>query len=176
MVWHDTRLAGTAPAIAPNTYTVDATTPIQHAIGWITTYARNNGGLTDLFVMAHGYEAIISDAAAQQSVMRGGFGVQICRESLLPGNLQLMSSLDGLIGIITLYCCAPADTHPQNRSRYGDGERFCRELAAITNAEVVAAVETQYYNTSGTNNQINFGNWEGAVYRFSPDGSKSRIQ
>ncbi len=57
MIGHDMRLAGTAPPIAPNVYVVDGATDLDHAIGWIATYARSQGGLDELLVMCHGFEA-----------------------------------------------------------------------------------------------------------------------
>jgi hypothetical protein len=56
-------------------------------------------------------------------------------------------------------------------------------LAGWTGAEVIAAVETQYYLKEpragilkrlfriGDQDTINFGAWEGQLYRFSPDGT-----
>lgn len=65
-----------------------------------------------------------------------------------------------------------------------DGSRFCSELAGYTNATVIAATDTQFYTMApapgvlsrlfgiGPQDEIDFGEWEGKVMRFSPDGSK----
>ena len=53
MLVHDTRLSGTAPAIARNTYLVNESVPLNDALGWIATYARMQGGLTQMSIMCH---------------------------------------------------------------------------------------------------------------------------
>jgi hypothetical protein len=70
----------------------------------------------------------------------------------------------------------PANTRPGFSNTAADGFRFCSELAAIVQAEVIAAVETQYYQMTGPSNllrrilnlgpqdTISFGDWEGTVY------------
>jgi hypothetical protein len=181
MLVHDTRLSGTAPPIAPNIYKVDASVPLRSALHWISTYARANRGLTQLSIMCHGYEGGVSDNRAGVSAVDLGFGLQLCREGLTLENIQLTECLDGLIQIIVLYACGPAKTRPGFEGTRADGRQLCRELAACTGAEVIAAVETQYYVKDprpGILNRlfrigdvINFGGWEGELYRFSPDGT-----
>jgi len=83
----------------------------------------------------------------------------------------------GLIRRIVIYACAPADTAPGNEGTRGDGQRLCGELALWSGAEVIAARDTQYYNTVDASysggrrikDTIDFGDWEGPVYSFSPD-------
>lgn len=44
MLWHDTRLEGTAPAgAANNIYKVNGSIPIMNSIGWIHDYAHSRG-------------------------------------------------------------------------------------------------------------------------------------
>jgi hypothetical protein len=69
-----------------------------------------------------------------------------------------------------------------------DGNRFCSELAAYTNATVIAATDTQFYTMSpppglinrlfglGPQDEIDFGQWEGKVMRFPPDGHVDTYQ
>ena len=183
MLVHDTRLSGTAPAVAPNTYRVNGLTPLRDALAWISSYARMNGGLTQLSIMCHGYEGGVSDGAKGLSAMDLGFGLQLCRESLTLANVDLTARLDGLVELVVLYACGPARTRPGFAGTAADGSELCRELAGWTGAEVIAAVETQYYVKQppagflrrlfgiGAQDTINFGPWEGQVYRFSPDGT-----
>jgi hypothetical protein len=95
-------------------------------------------------------------------------------------------ALSGLVDTITIYACGPANTRPGFSNTAADGFRFCSELAAIVQAEVIAAVENQYYHQGASNllrrifllgpqDTISFGDWEGTVYRFSPDGSATTL-
>jgi hypothetical protein len=172
MVWHDRRLAGNPPRIAPNIYNVDASVAIDHALGWIATYAKKNSGLTDLYIMCHGYEAGIEDEQNQMSRGALGFGLQLCKEGLTLSNVGKTASWKGLVQRIT-------NTDSTQRGSWGDGGRFCGELALHTGAVVVASSATQYYNHEDRGmlwwkreDEIDFGAWEGSVYEFLPDGTK----
>ena len=180
MLVHDRRLGGSSPSgVAANTYEVDGSVAIGHAIGWIGTYARRSGGLSNLSIMCHGYESEMNERDQMcMSEMAGGFGLQLCREGLDLGNVSLTTSWRGQIRRIILFACSPAQTAPWNVGGSGDGRRFCGELALWTQAQVIAAEQTQYYvtrrsfwqwltgqNAAGT---IDFGSWEGPVYLFSP--------
>jgi len=171
MIVHDTRLLGTPPPIVQNTYNVNATVSIQHCVGWVAQYAKSVGGLSELLIMCHGFEADW-DLANQMCTGRpvGGFGLQLCREGLCLSNATLAQGWKPLIHRITVYACAPADTGQGNAGTSGDGRRFMGELALWSGAEVIAARDTQQYNYGGFfNSPIDFGNWEGPVYRFDPD-------
>jgi len=181
MLIHDRRLAGNPPGhLADNTYSVDDKVPIAHAIGWIAEYARRSGGLTDLYVMCHGYESN-ANVGQQMSTnsARGGFGLQLCAEGLSLYNAPLTTAWKDRIRKVTIFSCAAADTASYNVGTAADGMRFCGEIALWSNAEVVAAVETQYYNPSqrsfwqwltrsNRGGSIDFGDWEGPVYSFTP--------
>jgi hypothetical protein len=183
MLVHDTRLEGTAPAIAPNIYRVSEATPLRDAVNWIACYARMNGGLTQLSIMCHGFEDGVYDSQTASCAVDLGFGLCFCREGLTLANVEATIPLSGLVDLIILYACGPARTRPGFAGTKADGQQLCKELACCTGAEVVAAVETQYYLKEprsgiikrlfgiGANDTINFGAWEGDVYRFSPDGT-----
>jgi hypothetical protein len=183
MLVHDTRLSGTAPAIAPNIYRVNGSTLLRDALSWIATYARANKGLSQLSIMCHGYEGGVYDGKAGMSTMDLGFGLQFCRDGLTLANVDQTERLEGLVEFIILYACGPAKTRGGFEGTSADGREFCRELAACTGAEVLAAIEMQYYLKEpragiikrlfriGADDTINFGNWEGQLYRFSPDGT-----
>jgi hypothetical protein len=171
MILHDKRLLGNPPSIVQNIYDVDATVAIQHCVGWVAQYARSVGGLAELLIMCHGFEADW-DLAHQLCTGRevGGFGLQLCREGLALSNVILTSVWDGLIKRITVYACAAADTGPGNQNTSADGRRFMGELAGWSGAEVIAARDTQIYTYGGSANApIDFGQWEGPVYRFDPN-------
>lgn len=182
MLVHDTRLSGTAPSTAPNIYRVDGSVRVVDALAWIAMYAKMNKGLSQLSIMCHGYEGGVHDSRAGVSTMDLGFGLQFCRDGLRLSNVEHTRCLNGLVATIILYACGPANTRPGLEGGRGDGRAFCRELACYTGAEVLAAVENQYYLKEprsgiikrlfriGANDTISFGDWEGQLYRFSPDG------
>ena len=184
MLVHDSRLAGRPPNIAPNSYEVNEKVSIDHAIGWISTYARMSGRLTNLFVMCHGYEAGVEDPFQRVSTYALGYGLQLCTEGLTNVNIAKTSALRGLVDTITLFSCGPANTRPGWDGYVGDGRRFCGEMALYSGAEVIAASQTQYYLMDQSlfdrllrrPGVIDFGEWEGPVYRFGPDGSSGRVQ
>jgi hypothetical protein len=176
MILHDKRLLGNPPAIVQNTYDVDQTVALQHCVGWVAQYARSVGGLSELLIMCHGFEADW-DLTHQLCTGRevGGFGLQLCLEGLTLGNIMLTSGWDSLIKRITVYACAAADTGQGNENTTADGRRFMSELAGFSGAEVIAARDTQIYTYGGSSNApIDFGQWEGPVYRFDPNtGNRS---
>lgn len=173
MLVYDNRVEGRPPSIAANTYTVGPSTEIVHALTWIATYATRNGGLEDLYILAHGKGAYIRDPDAQMTRLSPGFGLIFCREDLTLSNVHLTNMLNGLVEVICLFACGPAHTPRGYRNRNGDGELFCRQLSAYTGAVVVAPVENQRYSRSGPNNVIDLGPWEGPVRRFEPSGQSS---
>jgi len=187
MLVHDTRLEGNSPRdLADNTYNVDQTVPIGHAVGWIAEYARRSGGLSDLYVMCHGYEGNFNyEDNSSTNEAHGGFGLQLCKEGLSLYNATLTTSFKDRIRKITIFACATADTASYNVGTGADGMRFCGEIALWSQAEVVAAVQTQYYNKNRTfwdwltrSNRagtINFGEWEGPVYSFTPTTPHGRL-
>lgn len=185
MLVHDLQLKGRSPnGMAQNTFDVPDGMPTAHVIGWIGTYAQSQNGLDNLFIMCHGYEVGIEDPNAQVSTYALGYGLALGKPGLKFDNLRLTSAWNGKIGTITLFACGPANTRPGYQNTYGDGMRFCGELALISGADVIAAVETQLYYTNqswwdalvGNDGVIDFGDWEGTVYRFSSDdGTAEKI-
>jgi hypothetical protein len=182
MIWHDTRLSGQAPNIAPNTYTVNDSVDLNHAIGWIAHYARSQGGLDELLVMCHG-KVGHSNLGQQMSMARahGGFGLQICREGINLANVSLLriwnpSPGGPMIRRVTIYACGTAETAPGNEGTRADGARFMGEFAMHSGAYVIAGRDTQTYNPESvrpTNpTPIDFGEWEGPVFLFNPNDGR----
>ena len=179
MLVHDTRLAGTAPHLAPHVYKVNGATPLSQALGWISKYATSQRGLDQLLIMCHGLGGGVLDTNTQESDAELGFGLQLCRETLTLANVSATNILKGKANTIVLYACGPARTRPGYERSQADGWQFCRELAAFTNARVIASAHTQYYNTAprsffhqilslGPQDEINFGPWEGSMMMINP--------
>jgi hypothetical protein len=169
MILHDTRLAGNPPPIAQNIYNVDGGIPIQHCVGWIGCYASVIGGLDELMIMCHGYEADWDLSNLQcTGVEVGGFGLQLCAEGLTNANTGLVATWKGSIKKVTIFACAAAGTGTGNAGTSADGMRFMSQLAISSGAEIIASDTTQIYDISWWNKVIDFGQWEGTVYSFDP--------
>jgi len=80
--------------MAANIYKVNENTPIAHALGWIAEYSRRSGGLTDLFVMCHGFEGNLDLRNVRCTTeVHGGFGLQLCDDGLSLSNASKTSVL-----------------------------------------------------------------------------------
>jgi hypothetical protein len=108
----------------------------------------------------------------------------VFRRSLGLANVTLTDKLNGDVQTITIFACGTAATGQGNQGTVADGMRLCGEIAMRTGATVLAATQTQFYTNAqsfwdyicGRPGPIDFGNWEGPVYSFSPsDGSATQI-
>jgi len=172
MLVHDKRLLGSSPQIAANIWEVDATVPVQHIADWSGKVASDNTNLGRYIIMRHGFE----DAAGH-----GGFGLQLGTENLTLTTVPCFKTLRGLVKVIILFGCGTADVAPGTNHTSGDGAWLCTQLAVATQAKVIASSATQYYsyhNSSWSffNSPIDFGDWEGDVFEFSPDGNKRALK
>jgi hypothetical protein len=186
MIMHDFRLTGSVPSgLKSNIYQVSVRTPLRHALNWVSTHADKVGGLSDLWIWCHGFEGIIEDDELSSSYQAGGFGLELCQENLTFGTVNLTSVLKAKRRVrrIVVFSCAAADS-PGTTSAMNagsDGMRLMGELALFSGATVIASDQTQYYHWRPTTIQklfgettknefpIDFGEWEGNVYEFSPD-------
>ena len=187
MLVHDTRLAGTAPSIAPNTFRISEKNRVRHVFGWISQYARSSGGLSRLMIMCHGLESGVEDGIEGVSTTDLGFGLHFGKEGLTLANVAEASVLKGLVQTIVVYACGPARTRRGFAGTQADGRRFCSEFAAYADAELFAPSDTQYYSMGppndflrrifgiGPQDIIDFGPWEGRLSRFSPDGTITEV-
>ncbi len=178
---HDTRLSGYTPtSMADYSFDVDSNSPISGLVQQISSSVAQS--ISRLLIMCHGYEDTSTGNASIP--MSLGFGLQLCMEDLTLANAGVMSPLYNCVNDIILYACGPANTAPGAAGTVGDGRRFCSELAAYTNARVYASDTSQTYNNLKYDPAklvceaipIDFGQWEGNVYRFTPDGSVVQVQ
>jgi hypothetical protein len=176
MIVHDMRLNGATPLNYNYVLEVNAKTSIDHVIQRVAHYGRIRQ-LDALHIFCHGYEATWNlQAKMCMPQAHGGFGLELCREGLTLFNVSKTSAWKGLVEEIVLFACAPADTGEGNVGTYGDGKRFCGELALWCNAAVIAARDTQYYDRRAVTYSggrkvaatIDFGDWEGPVCKFTP--------
>jgi hypothetical protein len=175
MIVHDRRLKGATPLNYNYVKEVGAETGIASVIGAVAHYGLSRP-LDALHIFCHGYEANwnLGNQTCTPNAA-GGFGLQLCSEGLTLFNASLTARWKDRVKRIVLFACAPADTGPGNAGTGGDGRRLCGEIALWSGAEVIAARDTQYYNTVAANysasrsigNTIDFGAWEGPVYSFT---------
>jgi hypothetical protein len=169
VILHDTRLHGIPESELGTVVTVNATTPLADGLNSATRASVQSG--TELAIACHGYMTHSYDNASNTE-LRGGQGLQLCRESLLVDNVNAASALSGYFSRIWLMACGPAGTLVHT------SRPFCRELAHYANTPVIASDTAQRYHP-GTYDEaarisrqvLRFGNWEGNVYLFTPDGN-----
>lgn len=176
MTIHDRRLLGNPPAIAQNTFHVDGTWELSNAFVWVGNYARSKSGLEILYIMCHGLYGWEENQQLQASTAVGGYGLQLCKQGLTLSTISVVATnIRRHIDNIVIYACGTASGQSNNwgTGRAGDGQHFCKQLARQTSAMVYAADRKQiytYYPGSATL-PLDFGRWEGTVYRFDPNGS-----
>jgi hypothetical protein len=176
IVLHDQRLGGSAPQRRSITnLTVNASIslfglfPVIRALGQLD-------GPQGLYVLCHGYAGI--NNSQRVCTDAGGMGLQLGREGVLHSNVSRWSELRGAFSSIVVYSCAAADTQWANRGTAADGQYLMGALALYTNATVYAADRIQWYRTAGgaANGTIDFGAWEGTLWKFEPNGLSSPVQ
>lgn len=176
MVVHDRRLKGATPAYYSFVMQVNSKTSINHIVDTVARRARQKRRLTRLHILCHGFEANWNLGAGMCTPSaHGGFGLQLGQQGLNLFNYGLTSAWNGLVDLIVVFACAPADTGAGNAGTWGDGKRFCGYLALTSGARVIAARDTQYYHHASDGKVIDFGDWEGPVYEFSnanPEGAR----
>jgi hypothetical protein len=190
LVLLDFRLVGMVSSDVGEVMQVSVRTPIKDAFDRVAARARQQGGLDDLLICCHG---IALDGAHEDAAMslrtEGGLGLQLCAENLNFRSLGVTAVLRGpppLAARIVVFACGAANNNPALRNRRGDGMRLMGEMALSTGARVVASTATQMYTSiaslaqtlfnAGSQNdwRIDFADWEGDVYEFSPDDGRGR--
>jgi hypothetical protein len=171
LVLHDRRLQGSAPA-GPRitTLQLDASRSVFAAFPLIITLAQLDGQQA-LYILCHGYAGASSRGLVCGDM--GGMGLQLGREDLLHSNVSRWAAIRGSVSHVVVYSCGAADTQFENRGTAADGRYLMGALALHTRAPVYAADRIQWYTTGrgGLNGTINFGNWEGTLFRFDPNGT-----
>ena len=195
LVLLDFRLTGMVTDGIGEVIRVGAVTDIQKAFNKVAARAFGRGGLDDLLICCHGFEALLEDYDGQLSFMSGGFGLELCAENLSLANVGVTAVLKAappevpLVKRIVVFSCAAADTHRLTKTLGADGKRLMGSIALMTGALVVASTATQMYDlipslaqslrsAGGENDwRIDFGEWEGDVFEFSPiDGSARKLK
>lgn len=190
LVLLDFRLIGTVSSDVGKVIQVSVRTPIKEVFDKAATHARSVDGVDDLLICCHGFEANGPVAGADISIRtEGGLGLELGMENLNFATVGTMAVLKGpppLAKRIVVFSCGAALTHPQLKNHHGDGMRLMGEIALTTGTRVVASNQTQVYHRletlkhflfgagSANDDRIDFGEWEGDVFEFSPDDGIGR--
>ena len=138
------------PPAAKQVWTVTSSDTPEHIIGWAAVAAN---GFDALHFMAHGNKSWIKIGSS-------GFSW---------ANVDLFSKLKGKIRCITFFSCMVGSDEASHK---GHSPIYGSKVADLTGAKVVAARQPQIYSWNASN-VIDFGDFEGEVYVFSPGGSYS---
>lgn len=162
---HDTRVEGNTPHIGNERLRVNDKTSVSLIINHLGVYADKMKGISDLLIIAHGFE---------DSDGHGGYGIQFGKEGILLNNVAQWSALASRLKRIILHSCAVADVAPGRAGTVGDGNLLCGQLAFYTQTYVIASKNNQLYNRRLSLfhwREIDLGDWEGEVFMFGPTGT-----
>lgn len=190
LVLLDFRLIGTISSDVGTVMQVSVRIPVKEIFDKAAAHAKAVGGLDDLLICCHGFHADGAVPGADISIRTdGGLGLELGAENLDFRSVGATAVLKGpppLAKRIVVFSCGAANTHAQLRNQRGDGMRLMGEIALTTGARVVASNETQIYHNietlkhfffgAGSTNdgRIDFGDWEGDVFEFSPEDGVAR--
>lgn len=141
-------------------------TIIAHSI-WLLKYGGTAGEV---------YAYLAAAAGQSTGGLAGPYGIAIGKDKINKGNVAMFELLGGCFrdgGVINLVTCAIASTTADPPSRAGpsvwsgDGIKLCEKIAEYSGALVRASPEVQKYTIEG-DGIIDAGDWDGAVYQFSP--------
>lgn len=150
---------------------------------WIASYARSQGGLDELIILAHGaygYENPNTQTCGPKFANPGA--IVLGSDYLFVGNVSVTKVVNGLIKTIYLVVCGIGGSEsPEKNSQQWSPDRFCTELSQITGAEVIASPTIQEITTSKNwftgNNEVDFDSvmqMEPPVWSYKPDGSEPK--
>ena len=167
----DAAAGSTPPNLANNTFQVDASWKLANAFLWVKNYASGQpGGKLDTFnILCHGLYGWAESDELMQSAVVGGFGLQLCQEGLLQGNIDLIVPLvkDKFVDVF-IYACGAGSSQANGTQ---NGRNFCLSLSSKLNCVVYAADRMQVFHYNRTTaSPLNFGEWEGTISLYTPDG------
>lgn len=166
---------------------VDVSTPmpeLMRRIKAVVDTPRDKIGM--LIIAAHGYAYKSTNGKSYD-----GFGMQLCAEDLDMQSVHFFRALDGLfespeLGITLLGCGVAAQERVATTEgvKMGFGERLCKAIAAGAATGVMASTSVQDISQGHltqrirgqikTMDVVDPGAWEGDVWIFRPDGSKTK--
>jgi len=179
----DTRIGARFKNPKPTDIIVGSASRLSTVMDQIVRAVGSNK-LRILSICCHGFEAIVSDERAAMSYQGGGFGLELGADNLTWETVSAFSALNGKFtsnGILEVYSCAAAQDSSDGYGFTGNGRLLMRELAGHSGATVRASDATQQYTAGVVDiwvaswyEGVDFGDWEGNVWLFHPDGSRTR--
>jgi hypothetical protein len=157
------------PPDAYNVWPVKKEDSAVHILSWAATVAKGadeGKGLDALHFMAHGNEAV----------------VKLGKDWLHKNNVHLFSKLANQVGYIVFWSClvgkVPLNAPILNPLMNIGGSPYGRRVAQNSRANVVMARQAQVYSWRkvGDAAVLDFGDWEGPVDVYSPDGPVQSYQ
>lgn len=168
---HDRRLEGGVPNRPRlGIINTDEKTGLHSAFLQINGFAQW-GKINSLFILCHGYAGENTKAAVCMDA--GGMGLELEKEDVLHSNVIRWTAIKDKVSNIVVYACGACDTQPGNEGTDADGRYLMGALAIHTNAWVYAADKIQWYDTYKDlkDGRFDFGDWEGQLWAFPPNGS-----
>ncbi|RVT95675.1 hypothetical protein EOD42_15875 [Rhodovarius crocodyli] len=184
----DTRIGARFRRPRPTDIIVGTTQPLADVITAISNGA-GSGRISRLSICCHGYESGVESERAAYSHLGGGFGLQLGAGDLTWNTVSEFGALATKFAagaIIDIYSCSAAEDSSDGTGFTGNGRALMRELAGYTGAIVRASDAPQAFTQGVVNHRlwrftlytsyegVDFGEWEGTVWLFKPDGSRSR--
>jgi hypothetical protein len=168
---HDRRLAGDISGFSGAVIDLNAATSLPVTFGAVRAYAGRRR-LESIFIACHGFAgANIRDMVSADA---GGMGLQLGKEGVKHDNVAMWAALKNVTRNVVVYACAAANTEPGNEFTTADGRYLMGALAIYLNCYVFAADRIQFYNRY--EGVIDFGLWEGRLFRFGPDGRSTVVK
>jgi hypothetical protein len=162
LIVRDKRLVGKLVTRCP-VINVDSTTPLSSLLSKIKISAHHKS-IDALFILCHGYAG--TNNKAQVCMDAGGMGLQLGAENLLHTNVSRWQAIAGICKNIVVYSCAAANTESGNEGSTADGKYLMGALAIYADTNVYAADRIQWYDPK----TMDFGEWEGNLWAFTPSG------
>jgi len=146
----------------------DKYTPLNHAFSAIRA-CRTHGPIHSLFLICHG----VTGRDQVELVSRegiGGEGLALGLGGVQHSNVSAWIAIRDMVKNIVVYACNAAETQDGYLGTANDGKYLMGALALHTRATVYAGDVAQYADKMGKKRAMEFGKWEGQLWRFRPDG------
>jgi hypothetical protein len=169
VVLRDRRAPGGVPS-RPHMLIINTNkeSPLNHAFSAIRA-CRTHGPIHSLFLICHG----VTGRDQKELVSRegiGGEGLALGLGGVQHSNVAQWISIRDMVQNIVVYACNAAETQAGYVGTANDGKYLMGALALHTRATVYAGDVAQVAMQSGAKSALEFGKWEGQLWRFRPDG------
>jgi hypothetical protein len=165
VILHDNRLKGVMPPRRPHLKVINVGEHTSLHLAFAHVKAAKH--IHTIFILCHGYAG--EDPKSGRCRDMGEGGLELGREQVLHSNVAMWRALANRTENIVVYACGAADTEPGYEGTDYDGRYLMGALAIHTNSTLFAADRIQFYQRNN-GGHIDFGNWEGTLWKFPPSG------